>query len=133
MSGLLFDNLTQGLQTVLSLRQKQHALTASNLANAETPGFRARVLDFEHSLQGAVNQHSGLAMERSHERHMRPSGYDRARIEQIEPTPWSSDGNSVVAEREQARLKHNSLMYRAVTTGLSRRLQMMKYAANDGS
>jgi flagellar basal-body rod protein FlgB len=119
MSGMLFDSLTTGLQNVLDLRQQQHALTASNLANAETPGYRAKFLEFDRELSRAVQgRELASAIE--------------PRIAELEPTPWSVDGNSVLPEREQARLQQNSLMYRAVAQGLSRRLAMLKYAANDG-
>ncbi len=39
MNAFLFDRLHHGLGNVLDLRSAQHAITASNLANAETPGF----------------------------------------------------------------------------------------------
>ncbi len=132
MRGLLFDKLSQGLQDVLTLRQKQHALTATNLANAETPRFKAKVIDFERSLAAAMDHDVGLPMQRVHDRHLRPIGSDRTRIVELEPTPWAVDGNSVLPEREQARLAHNALMYRAVAQGLSKRMAMIKYAANDG-
>jgi flagellar basal-body rod protein FlgB len=119
MSGMLFDSLTTGLQNVLDLRQQQHALTASNLANAETPGYRAKVIEFDRELSRAVQGSE-------------PTGAIEPRITELEPTPWSVDGNSVLPEREQARLQENSLMYRAVAQGLSRRLALLKYAANDG-
>ena len=38
----LFDGMYNGLEQVLDLRNRQHSLTATNLANANTPGFRAR-------------------------------------------------------------------------------------------
>ena len=119
MAGMLFDSLTTGLQSVLDLRQQQHALTASNLANAETPGYRAKVIAFDEVLSRAVTGEQ-------------PTGQLQPRITELEPTPWSVDGNSVLPEREQARLQENALMYRAVAQGLSRRLAMLKYAANDG-
>lgn len=121
MDGFALDRLTQGLQRVLDLRQQQHALTASNLANAETPGFRAKFVDFERALTDALEPSPG------------PDGTSgTAEIREIEPNPWSADGNSVLPEREQARLQENSLMYRAVAQGLSKRLALMKFAANDG-
>ena len=120
MSGMLFDSLTTGLQNVLDLRQQQHALTASNLANAETPGYRAKVIEFDKMLSRAVQgEQAGPEL--------------RPMVTELEPSPWSVDGNSVLPEREQARLQENSLMYRAVAQGLSRRLAMLKYAANDGT
>ena len=133
MRGLLFDKLSHGLQNVLTLRQKQHAMTAANLANSETPGFKAKYLDFEKALVGAMDRNDGVGMQRTQAQHLRSQGMDRASIREVEADPWSSDGNSVNPEREQARLQHNSLMYRAVSEGLSRRMAMLKFAANDGS
>lgn len=135
MRALLFDKLSQGLQNVLTLRQQQHALTATNLANSETPGFKAKVIDFEHALSGALEGATSgddLAMLRTDPLHMSPIGVTRARIDELDPDPWSTDGNSVLPEREQARLQHNSLLYRATAQGMSRRFAMLKYAANDG-
>ena len=41
MANVLFDGLHQGLGQVLNLRMAQHALTAANLANVDTPGYAA--------------------------------------------------------------------------------------------
>ena len=121
MGGLIFDQLTQGLQDVLTLRQKQHALTATNLANATTPGFKAKVIDFEHALDQAMDPSRAVGRAMA-----------SPRIEEIEPDPWRTDDNSVLPERENARLRHNALMYSAVARGLSSRMGLLKYAASDG-
>jgi len=132
MSGVLFDQLTSGLRNVLDLRSQQHALTASNLANAETPGYRAKQIDFDRVLGDALGASNGLPLKRTDARHLSAYSTLDPQIEHLEATPWSVDGNSVLPEREQARLQENSLMYRAVARGLSRRLAMLKYAASDG-
>jgi flagellar basal body rod protein FlgB len=63
---------------------------------------------------------------------MAPGGAADPEIVELEPTPWDDDGNSVLAERETARLQENALMFRAVSRGLSKRLAMLKFAASDG-
>lgn len=124
----LFDPMTNALQRVLDLRQQQHAVTVSNLANAETPGFKAKVLEFDETLTAVMDRarrltaDPGLAAQRVAE----------PRLVELDETPWTVDDNSVLPEREIARLQENSLMYRAVAQGLSRRFAMLKYAANDG-
>ena len=55
-----------------------------------------------------------------------------AQVTELKALPWSVNGNSVVAEREMARLQENSMMYGALTRGLSRRLAVLKFAASDG-
>lgn len=130
MSGFLADPIFSGLQQVLDLRQQQHTLTASNLANADTPGFKAQAIDFSDILSDVFR--SAGTVRRTHAQHLGASNADNMEILELEAPPWSVDGNSVVPERETARLQENSLMYSAVSTGLSRRLAMLKYAANDG-
>lgn len=129
---MLFDALYGGLQSVLDLRQQQHALTAGNLANANTPGFKAKFLELETALPAAVQRTSGLAQAAPLEGHMVGGGQLPAHVVEADPVPWAVDDNSVLMERETARLHENALLYRAVSAGLSRRLAVLKYAANDG-
>lgn len=132
MSQLLFDGLHQGLQRVLDLRQAQHGLTATNLANADTPGYKAKVIPFEEILGAAVGESEGLR--RTNARHLSGVGGDVSspEVEELEAPPWALDGNSVVAEREAARLAENAMLFSGVSQGLSRRLAMLRYAAGDG-
>ena len=133
MSAPLFDPVFSGLTQVLNLRQQQHALTASNIANADTPGFKAKVADFRNALAQAVHRGESPHIRTTREAHV--GGVDEVTmptIRELEAPPWSVDGNSVVPEREMSRLQENALMYRAVSTGLSRRLALLKYAASDG-
>jgi len=134
MSDFLFDHIHQGLGKVLDLRQSQHALTASNLANADTPGFKAKYIPFDQILSKAMGKSTLPEMRRTDSQHVFAPASDIAnpQINELEPVPWSVDGNSVVAEREQVRLAENAVMYNAVTTGLTKRLAMLKFAASDG-
>ena len=134
MSAFLFDRLHSGLGQVLDLRQTQHALTASNLANADTPGFKARFVPFDQVLSSAVGRNGALDLRQTHARHLSAPGMDASdpEVEEIEPPPWAMDGNSVNPERESVRLTENAMMYDAVARGLSRRMALLRYAASDG-
>jgi flagellar basal-body rod protein FlgB len=118
----LFDGMYTGLEQVLDLRSRQHTLTAVNLANADTPGFRAREINFENLLQDVMEQ--AMDGEKLQE--------DAIPIQEIEAPPWVRDGNSVNAERESAKLASNSLLYNAVSSGINRRLSLLRFAASDG-
>lgn len=115
-----FDPLTDGVHAALDLRHKQHVVTTTNLANADTPGYLARQIPFEALLAGAVA--AGEA------------GYAPVEPEYLtlQAPPGTLDGNSVSAEREAVRLTENSLVYNALTTGLSRHLDMLRFAASNG-
>jgi flagellar basal-body rod protein FlgB len=135
MSAFLFDRLHNGLGKVLDLRYAQHGLTASNIANASTPGYRAKYIPFDRVLAQAVGRGDSMEMHRTDTRHLFASGSDPSNpeVSEIEPAPWQLDDNSVDPDKEVVRLTENSVMYDAVSMGLSRRIAMLRYAANNGS
>jgi len=53
MPSIIFDPIMQGLAQALTLHQRRHEVLASNLANVETPRYRARELDFAATLRDA--------------------------------------------------------------------------------
>ena len=134
MSALLFDRLHSGLGVVLDLRAAQQALTASNLANAYTPGFQARFIQFDTILADAVGATESQGMTRTDALHVGAPGDlpSTPPIEYVDPVPWSVDGNSVTPEREVIRMTENSIMFEATSTGLNRRLALLRFAASDG-
>ncbi len=119
MSGFLFDPTIAGVHRVLDLRQQQHALTASNIANEQTPGYKAQFLDFSSALQEAMTAPSD-------------AGPVDAEIIEMDAPAWSTSGNSVNLEKEHARLRANAMMYQGLIQSTSRRLAILKFAASDG-
>ena len=73
-------------------------------------------------------------MKTSHERHFTGLNgtVEEPEVFEQEPAPWVIDGNSVSLEREMVRLKSNAMMFRSVTKGMSKRLSMIKFIANNG-
>tara|TARA_B100001989_G_scaffold236884_1_gene199110 strand:+ start:221 stop:586 length:366 start_codon:yes stop_codon:yes gene_type:complete len=119
MSGFLFDPSFTGVHRVLDLRQQQHAMTASNLANANTPGFKAQYLDFSTALSDAMTAP------------LSEPTID-ADVVEVEAPAWSVNGNSVFLEQEHARLRSNAVLYQGLVRGVSSRLALLKFAAADG-
>ncbi len=134
MADFLFGPRLNNLQSVLDLRAQQHALTATNLANAETPGFHSREINFEKVLANAMDDRPGGGVRLAHARHIgHPTGNVQSpRIEERQPAPWVENDNSVDVDREMAKMAENSLVYGAITKSLSKRLQLLRFAASDG-
>ncbi len=130
----LFDGLHQGLKQVLDLRSAQHALSATNIAHRDTPGYKAKELDFTNALAEAMATGDQLSARRTDARHLSLDGEGAIGAPLIthEPDSSDTDGNSVDLERENALQAENLLMNNAVTDGLSRRLAILKFAARDG-
>ncbi|MGZ5006633.1 MAG: flagellar basal body rod protein FlgB [Methylobacter sp.] len=97
---------------VLAYREKRSEILAANLANADTPNFKARDLDFKSVLKQTVA--SGMSMERTHAAHIAPP--KQAFAENVmyrNPGQVSLDGNTVEAHVEEAKYAENAVQYQA--------------------
>jgi flagellar basal-body rod protein FlgB len=132
----LFDKTTLGLATSLNMRQLKHNLTSSNVANAETPGYHAKKLDFEDALRRALDTDSLRGVSVTHEDHfpIAASGMNgvRADIYDNPEGAVNNDGNTVDLEKEMSNLSENTIMYRAALELINKKIAALKYAASEG-
>lgn len=98
----------------LSLRQERMQTIASNLANADTPHYQARDIDFSIALRAATQDVPSGGMQRTAAAHMN-SLPELARQHQVYRTSTqpSLDGNTVDANTEHAAFARAALEYRA--------------------
>lgn len=131
----LIDKTTQLLQKSLDLRQQRLSVIASNVANAETPRYATRTLEFEAQLQQALKQPAMTAAPLQ-PRHFPIGNVGLEQIQgQVKQHPDRSgqgDGNSVNVEDEMISLSENQILYEAAARMIKRKLQLLKYAVNDG-
>jgi flagellar basal-body rod protein FlgB len=106
------DNDLNFVQTALKLRSQRQEVLAANLANADTPNFKARDLDFASALKGALAG-SGIELARTSPRHLEgaaglgTAGTGALKYRQtLQP---SLDGNTVDADVERAHFSDNAL------------------------
>ncbi|MFW6346063.1 MAG: flagellar basal body rod protein FlgB [Halomonas sp.] len=121
-------------QQALGLRQQRHQVLASNIANADTPGYKARDMDFASALQQAVGKGnaggSGLGLARTAEHHISAQGGPMGHADLLYRVPDqpSLDGNTVDMDRERNAFADNAVRYQAALTILNRRIQGLKNA-----
>ncbi len=96
----------------LVLREKRSEILAANLVNADTPGYKARDLDFQSVLK--QTQSSDLQLETTRPNHIAPtvSGLN-GNLLYRNPYHPSLDGNTVEAQVEQAKYSENAVQYEA--------------------
>ncbi|MCX6128596.1 MAG: flagellar basal body rod protein FlgB [Proteobacteria bacterium] len=140
MSGLIGGILNKSDQlkmTSLDLRlDRQHVLN-SNIANSETPGYRAIGLDFEEQLQALSSDDDGFAMKAVDPRHFRSDQVDADGTIQpevyVRPTESvGQDGNTVDVDQEMAQMAQNQILYRATVELINKKLATIKYAIANG-
>lgn len=111
----LTDTLNFQTQALI-LRSERQRVLASNIANADTPGYKARDMDFSRALKEATSgMTGGSAMATTQPGHLSaPSGASSdAQMLYGAPSQTNLDNNSVDMDRERASFAENSLKYEA--------------------
>lgn len=128
MSHPVFDTTTDTLAASLRFRNLRNNVTASNIANAETPGYKAKVVDFENALQRAIDLSSSKdpSAPGPSINNLRADVYDNPEIN------VANDNNTVDLEKEMANMQENTILYKAALQMINKKLGSLKYAATDG-
>ena len=115
-------------ENALRFRAHRNQVLASNIANADTPNYKARDLDFGAALKNAQSQTLGLT--RTSDAHHEAWGTTRSggKLVYRVPTQPTLDGNTVEADVEQAKFAENAVQYRASLRFLDGSIRTLKYA-----
>lgn len=128
------DRIDQALgfhHTVLNLRAQRQQVLAANIANADTPNFKARDIDFRSALAAATGARSGaLALETTSAAHLArgPGGAHGAPAQYRTELQARADGNTVDLDVERAQFAENALQYEASLTFINGVLRSMQTA-----
>ncbi len=140
MSGLIggiFNGKDRIKMEALNQRLTRSQVINANIANAETPGFRALGYDFESQLQEIDGDDGSLPMRVTDARHMRSEFVDGDGTLQpdvyVQPSESvGNDGNTVDVDKEMASLAENQIMYRATVELINKKIGVLKYAIHGG-
>ena len=136
ISRSLFDNTINALGIAMNFRMMNNDIIASNIANADTPGYKAKKLDFEDQLKVAMNVDGSHTMKTSDPRHfITAAGGIRDVRGNIYFDPRMNirnDLNNVDADAQMAELAENQFLYNAAAQLISKKLALLKYAVNEG-
>jgi len=110
-------------EEALRIRSRRSEVLASNLANADTPGYKARDFDFQAMLRKEIQNPVRLAS--THQGHMRNDQGVVASTQMAYRIPQqaSLDGNTVEMEREQTEFSANAMRYQASLRFLDGRIK----------
>jgi flagellar basal-body rod protein FlgB len=101
-------------EKALRFRGERASVLADNLANADTPGYKARDLDFKTALQNASKTTDRFSMQKTHSAHQFGVGFNDTGDELYRvPQQASLDGNTVEDQIEHAEYMKNALAFQA--------------------
>lgn len=121
------DDMLRFQQTALSLRAARQELLASNIANADTPNYKARDIDFASALRNALaGTSTELPVEQTSPMHLEGKAGGAilgAPVMYRKPVQPSADGNTVDMDVERAQFADNALRYEASVRFVSEQLK----------
>jgi flagellar basal-body rod protein FlgB len=111
----------------LVLRAERQRLIASNIANADTPGYLARDMDFARALREATGQAAAAAPAATQPRHLAVAAGARAepQLMYTRPAQDNLDHNSVDMDRERAAFADNTVKYEAALRFINAQVRTM--------
>ena len=109
----MLDGLTNQLEHYLDLVSSRQKLVASNIANADTPGYKTRDINFGEEFQNALPGSAPF-------------------IHEVDGLKMKNDGNNVSIDRESRLLAENDMRFNMATQLLKSELHAMKNAISEG-
>jgi len=110
-------NILKKMLDIAAFRQK---ILASNIANADTPGYKAKDISFQKELNKAM-ENPGSATERQ-----------RFHVFEVITTMPNRDGNTVNLNIEMAKIAENTLVYKTAISLMTKNIRMTKDVIRGG-
>ena len=132
----IFDHTMQLLQRNMDLRSARQRVISSNLANEETPGYRASDLNFMDQLKSAQQGHLPVTLAVTQSSHIGPRGPQGVQavtgtLSEVPAGDLPLDANSVNLELEMAKLSDNAMQYNAAASITAMRFRQLLSAIRD--
>jgi flagellar basal-body rod protein FlgB len=108
----MLDSLAGKLERYMDLLSARQKLVASNIANADTPGYQTRDIDFQSEFRSAA--------------------HGAPQIQQVMGLATKNDGNNVSLDRESRLLAENALRFNLAAGLMRSQIQQMRSAIKEG-
>jgi len=113
------------LKNALNASSMRQEMISSNLSNVNTPGYKAKRVEFESVLRDSMD---GTAMKSTHARHYGVNDLSSVSpsIKAQEGNRINENGNNVAIDTEMAELSANAIYYQALTTQMGNHYSMIR-------
>ena len=125
------------LEKSLNLRSLQHKVLSSNIANMDTPNYKAVELAVEEEINKNHRPARGIQLRRTHANHLpiKNTRTDNVKLRAAKPPELSlrGDGNTVDIDRTMGKLAENTLLYNAAAQIISKKLKGLSNVIKGGN
>ena len=117
-------------EAALYVRARRSSVLASNLANSDTPNYKARDIDFKQVLHNAAEMNADSKVSITNAKHIQPGGFNAQSAELLYRHPYQPaiDGNTVDAQIEKTKFAENSVQYQTSLNFLTGKIKTLMSA-----
>lgn len=116
----------------IQLRTERSEVLASNIANADTPGYKAKDFNFSEALSGARHRYT-TSLERTNDKHISVSSQMNDGLQFRTPNqPDTGDGNTVDLQAERNEFLQNQVRFNASVQFMTDKISSLKKAIKGG-
>ena len=132
----LFSETISFLERSLNLRSKRHQVLSANIANIDTPNYKAFDLVLEDEISRPQQGAGNVQLKRTHDSHLpvnnQPS--DRVTLKRSDGPEFSlrGDGNTVDLDKTMGDLAENTLLFKTAAQIISKKFQGLKEVIKGG-
>ncbi len=131
----LFNQTFSVLEKSMNLRSQKHNLMVSNIANMDTPNFKAFDIFVDEEMQKTSSDTNRMPLTRTQSAHIPLAGMGDLNAPEIRPVEkplydFHSDGNTVDIDKTMSMLSENGLMYNASAQIISKKFQSLSTVIN---
>lgn len=122
------------LRKALDFQSQRLLLITSNISNLDTPGYKAKDIDFSKQLKEAIGSRGSLALAGTHQKHFAGNRNTVAGLEPDvfeEPEAAKSNGNNVNIDKEMMKLSENQIHFNATVQLLAKRASTIRAAITE--
>jgi len=109
-------NVVNLVERALTIRSYYHKVLAGNIANADTPNYKEKDIDFLEEIQKKTTSQKNIEVKE------KPG----------DEGTNSTDGNTVNIENQMVKMTENSMMYNSLVQVVTKKFSMMRYVINEG-
>ena len=124
MSGITDIEVINALRRQMTIAATRQAASAGNLANIDTPNYKAVEVSFSDALD--------TQLQSTHPGHLTTGSPAGGRTEEIRDLPERRDGNNVVLDQELLKMGRAAGDFSAAQTALAAKFRLVRYAINEG-
>lgn len=129
---LSFSNTFRALEGTISLAHQRHNLISGNISNLETPGYKAKDIDFKAAMASALSSEGSIGMAVTNPEHI---GRQDGAAPEIEPFEESGEWNGfnyIAIDKVMTKMTENNLVYKTAAEILMRKIAILKEVIREG-